>query len=432
MEVLFALSMICAIIFLGFFSELIFKKFNIPDVLLLIFVGIGLSSVFKILSPENFLSGADLFTTFALIFILFTGAITIEFSMLLKSLFSTLKLTLLNFFLTVIVTCLISLGLGYDILLSLLIGMILGGTSSAVVIPLVNNVQIKNKYGLVLTLESAISDVLCIVGTLTILEIIETGNLVASDIFRGILISFSLAIIIGTLLGFVWAFLIKKFNVLLNSYMLTIAFLIMVFVFVESEFVRASGAIAVLAFGLVIGNSKGIFSFTSKNFNNEKKVGKASAEDLLVVKKGKNVGISAVLNHSAKNFYSEISFFVKTFFFVYLGILIDFSNPMVFLYGFLLTLGIYLIRPLSVKIAFSGEKMAIKERAFLEVLIPKGLAAAVLAGISVQSGVLGDSASVFVNTILSVVLLSILSTSILVFLTEKGWFSGIYGFWTKK
>ncbi|MCA9460471.1 MAG: hypothetical protein KC550_08045, partial [Nanoarchaeota archaeon] len=98
----------------------------------------------------------------------------------------------------------------------------------------------------------------------------------------------------------------------------------------------------------------------------------------------------------------------------------------------LLTLGIYLIRPISVKLVFGGDNLDIKERTILETLIPKGLAAAVLAGVAVQTGILGSFATEFVNTVLSVILLSIVLTSVLIFFTEQGWFKGFLPFLYKK
>ena len=93
-----------------------------------------------------------------------------------------------------------------------------------------------------------------------------------------------------------------------------------------------------------------------------------------------------------------------------------------------MTVGIFLIRPFAVKLVFGKDNLEAQDRTFLEILIPKGLAAAVLAGVAVQSGVLGDGAGSFINMILSVVLLSILLTSILLFLTQKGWFKGFLPF----
>jgi NhaP-type Na+/H+ or K+/H+ antiporter len=420
MDVIAVLGAISGIIFLGFLAEQIFRKTNIPDVLLLIGVGIGMGTILEWTNAESFGSGASLFTTFALIFILFQGALSIDFHTLIKSLSSSMKITILNFFLTVIVITIISYMLGYNPLVAMLIGVILGGTSSAVVIPLVNSIEIKDKYGLILTLESAVSDVLSIIGTITILEIMNTGEVIASNIFNSILTSFSLALVVGLIVGLIWVIIMAKNELITKSYLLTVAVVVGLYAFVESPFVEGSGAIAALMFGLVLGNSRTLLGMT----HNHK-----TPKD---IEEHENKVIRNVLSPTAKNFYGEISFFVKTFFFVYLGILIDFSNPNIFIYGTFLTVGIYLIRPLAIKLVFGKENLEQQDRTFLEILIPKGLAAAVLAGLAVQSGVLGDEAGSFINMILSVVLLSILFTSILLFLTQKGWFKGFLPFLVKK
>jgi len=415
MEIIGTLSIIAAIIILGFIAELIFKKFEIPDVLLLIGIGILISSILGLTDVSELGDGINLFTTFALIFILFQGALNIHFKTLVKSLSKSVKVTLLSFIATLSIVSTIAIFFGFTPIVALLMGAILGGTSSAVVIPLVKSIEIKEKYSTVLQLESALSDVLAIIATVTILEIMESGTIVTSSIFRSILSSFSLSIVVGATVGFLWVLFKSKFDeVLSNAYMLTIAIVIGLYAFVESPFVQASGAIAALTFGLVLGNSKSILR--------KKKINKSNEEE----KKP-----TTILTSSAKNFYSEISFFVKTFFFVYLGMLVDLNNPIIFVYGLILTVGIYFIRPFIIKLSFRKESILTKERTLLEIMIPKGLAAAVLAGVAVQSGLLGTAAETFSNMILSVVILSILLTSILVFLTEKNIFKGFFSFLSK-
>lgn len=420
MEILSVFMVIAGIVFLGFIGDLIFKKTNIPDVLILIILGILLGHTFlNWVNVESLGEGTKIFNTFALLFILFQGAINIDFKTLFKTLLNTTKLTVTNFVLTVLVVSCISYLIYQNWLYSILIGMILGGTSSAVVIPLVTNIDIKNKYGSVLTLESAISDVLCIVGTITILTILDSGNFIASSVFKTIFSSFSMALILGIISGVIWISLLHKFSDLSKSYMVTIAFVIFLYAFVEGPFVGASGAIAVLTFGLLLGNSKRILHIMH-NSSSSKFSSPEEDPDAKVIR--------SVLSTNAKTFYSEISFFVKTFFFVYLGILMDFSNPLVFVYGALITIGVYLVRPFAVKFVFRKEKLNQKERTILEILVPKGLAAAVLAGLAVQSGLIEPIANQFVNTILSVVFISILMTSVLVFFTEKGKFKGLIPF----
>lgn len=429
-DVISTFAVISGIVFLGFLAEIIFKKTNIPDVLILICVGIFIGTFLEWTDAQSLGESVALFTSFALVFILFQGALSIDFKSLMKSLGPALSLTVLNFVFTVIaVTLVAKFLLNYDTMLSLLVGMILAGTSSAVVIPLVSSIDnVKEKYKLALTLESALSDVLCIIGTLTILEIMKTGEIVASSVFNSILTSFSLALVVGIIWGIVWVFTLNRFQNLTSSYMLTIASVVGLYAFVESSFVGASGAIAALSFGLILGNAKLLLQNTIKEDKEEKEEIKPTkkTKDLKKEDNSTRKRINTILTPSAKNFYSEISFFVKTFFFVYLGILIDFSNLDLFWYGALITAAIYIVRPFSVKIIFGKEKPHSLDRTLLEILIPKGLAAAVLAGVAVQSGVLGELASSFTTMILSVVLISIVVTSILMLLAQNKLFKGFF------
>ena len=410
-EVITVFAVIAGLVFLGFISELIFKKTRIPDVLLLIGAGMLIGHVFGWVQVEDFGFGARLFTTFALVFILFQGSLNIQFKKLFESLSRATLLTLLSFVLTFLIVSAIALfSLKLPFMTSILLGAILGGTSSAVVIPLVQNLTIKKRYGLVLTIESAISDVLCIVGAITIIAIIKTGEVSGSSVFRSILTSFSLALVIGLIAGFIWIIVLSKSKLLMESYMVTVAIVMGLYAFVESPFVGASGAIAALTFGLVLGNSKGIRNalLKVKNGNGEEPHAKSS------------------LSHSARGFYREISFFVKVFFFVYLGILIDLSQPMIFGYALIFTAGMLIIRPFVVTLSFWGENVDVKSRAIMESLIPKGLAAAVLAQIAVQEAIPG--ADMVLSLVLAIILVSILLVAILSFFAETGHFRGILPF----
>jgi hypothetical protein len=64
-------------------------------------------------------------------------------------------------------------------------------------------------------------------------------------------------------------------------------------------------------------------------------------------------------------------------------------------------------------------------------MVPKGLAAAVLASIPYQMGIEGGE---FIRDIIyAIILISITLTSILVYLVEKvGWVGGLYGFFHRK
>jgi len=384
------------LIFIGFIGEWIFEKTNIPDVIWLMFLGIGVGQFIKITDNAAVTELAPIFTTFALIFILFEGAINIDIRKMMKGVASGGSLSILNFFLSMIIVALVMMVVGWSFIEGLLMGAIIGGVSSAVIIPMTKKLKMKPNTALILTFESAISDVLCIVGTLTILNIMILQSFSVGAVVQKIMYSFGIAIFVGVVGGLAWIKLNKMMEQVSKSYMTTIAAILLLYSFVE--FLESNGAIAALSFGIIVGNSKRIFSFID------------STKDYK-------------MTTSEKFFFAEISFFVKTFFFFYLGMIINLTDLPLILLGFLLTLILFLIRPLAVSIASRKYKLRDKDRIFMEILTPKGLAAAVLAQLPAQAGVaFGDQ---FSTIVLAVIMFSILISTIGVFLTERGKFSGI-------
>ncbi len=385
------------ILFIGFLGELIFQKTNIPDVIWLMIIGAVLGYFFDFANTPAFTQVSPIFTTFALIYILFEGAINIDIKKLVKGVIGGSSLSVLSFIISIVVVPVIMAMFGWGILEGVLLGAIIGGASSAVIIPIAKNIDVKPHTALVLTFESAISDVLCIVGAVTILNIIELNMFDVKHVLGEILFKFVVAIFIGVIAGLIWAKFQSFMQKISKSYMTTIAALMLLYSFVE--FMDSSGAIACLSFGIIVGNSKRIFSFIEKKseFN--------------------------MTTPSARFFFSEISFFVKVFFFVYLGMLINFENIGLMVIGFLLTILLFLVRPIAVKISNRHSKLDNKDRIFMEILTPKGLAAAVLAQLPMQYGVAHGEQ--FSTIVLSVIFFSILISTIAVFMTEKGRFKGV-------
>ncbi|MBN2368470.1 cation:proton antiporter [Candidatus Woesearchaeota archaeon] len=395
-------SIAAIVIFIGFLGEWIFDKTNIPDVIWLMILGIFLGQFVNISGNEVFQQISPIFTTFALIFILFEGALNIDLRKLISGIIGGSSLSFLNFLLSLMIVPLVMLLLGWGFGEGLLLGAIIGGASSAVIIPLTKRLNIHSSTALVLTFESAISDVLCIVGALTIVNMLTLNSLNLGTIVQEIVISFGLATFVGIVGGLTWFKVQKVMDRFSKSYMTTIAALMLLYGFVE--FLGSNGAIACLSFGIIVGNSKKIFSF----LENQKEHG---------------------MTPSAKFFYSEISFFVKTFFFVYIGLIIDLSNIGLIILGLLLTILLFLTRPWAVSISNRKKRIDDKDRVFMEILTPKGLAAAVLAQLPMQYVTdypdKFSHASQFSTIVLAVIFFSILISTLGVFLTEKGKFKGV-------
>ncbi len=129
------------------------------------------------------------------------------------------------------------------------------------------------------------------------------------------------------------------------------------------------------------------------------------------------------LDSRERGFFSEISFLLKTFFFIYIGISIQLSGIGLLVFGLLLTIVIYAIRIPVVSLTIPRDT-SIKDATLFSVIIPKGLAAAVLASIPLQQGVVGGE--VIQNLTYAVVLLSIIMTSVLIFLVDKTKLAKVY------
>jgi len=389
-------AVIGIIIFLGFIGDIVFKRTNIPDIIWLIIFGIIIGFFFDISSISYSGEIASVFTTFALIFVLFEGSLNIQLRDLFKSMSKATIITILSFIIAIVGTVLIGSFIGLPILHSLLLGAIIGGTSSAVVIPISERAKVKPETVAVLKLESSFSDVLCILTGLTLMGIIAGEAFELSVTLNSLLGSFAIAIFVGVISGIFWITILKYANRHAKSYLITIAFMLLLYSFVE--YINANGAIACLAFGIVLGNSQKI-------------------EELM-----RRDDTSAALSTNEKFFYSQLGFFIKAFFFVYLGMLIDFSNPLPFILAGVITLALFLLRPIAV--APVAKKFEPKDRAVLETLIPKGLAAAVLIQIAAQPPYNINLFQGQGSMVMAVVLYSILISSILVFMIQKGWFKG--------
>ncbi len=404
------------ILFLGFFGERIFEKTRIPDVLWLIIVGIVIGSVLQLTSSTAFAQIAPFFTTFALLFLLFEAGINTDIRSFIQTAPRGLALSVLGFALSCMMVIAIGLALGYSLVLSLLMGTILAGVSSAVVIPIIKEMELHKVTKLSLLFDSAFSDVLCILGTVTLIEIITLGGAVDGlAITKEVFASFLIAIAIGLIAALVWNNVLSP-RIKSHTLGLTLGFMLMVYA--VTQLIDANGAIACLVFGLILGNTKKLSRIFSDK-EPEKKKGKTPSVSML-----------QTITKSSRDVYGELAFVIKTFFFVYLGLLIDFSNPMSFVYALVIVFGLFFIRPFVVAMVFP-KTTKLQDANMLSSLIPKGLAAAVLVQLPIQAGIPG--AESLVNITLAVVLISIVVAALLSVVIQKNPnFKGVIPFLFRK
>lgn len=390
-----ALIMVGLLVFLAHFFSVLFRKSKVPDVLLLMLIGILIGPVLGLVGVDDLGKVGSVFTSVTLVVILFEGGLDISIDNLRSSWKLTLNLTMISFFVSALLCMLIGVTFGMPFLQSLALGFILGGTSSAVVIPLARMLKLGVQTKTALVLESALSDVFCIVFALAVMEAIVMGDgLNIGNITGSVISSFVMSILIGCIAALLWASLLRKTRTIQNSMFLTPAFLFVVYG--VCEVLSFSGAIAALAVGITITNIDYFkFSFLRKIQKNEAPV---------------------QLNDRERGFISEVAFFLKTFFFVFIGISIPFNNIGNILVGILITMVLFVMRMFVAKF-FSPAKSNTFDRSVIGLMIPKGLAAAVLASLPEQMGI--PYGLEIKEITYSVVFVSILFSSLFILLIEK-------------
>ncbi|MEE8154450.1 MAG: cation:proton antiporter [Phycisphaerales bacterium] len=108
---------------------------------------------------------------------------------------------------------------------------------------------------------------------------------------------------------------------------------------------------------------------------------------------------------------------MKTFFFVFLGISITFSDPRTFAVGLIVSIIAIFGRSIMVRL-LAPRSVPRRDAMLMTALIPKGLAAAVLASLPVQMG-LADG-EIVQGTVYAVIFFSIVMCAIIVFVSERG------------
>ncbi len=390
------------LVFLAHLFTGIFSRTKIPDVLFLIAIGICVGPVFGFSSPELFGAVGPVFTIITLIIILFESGLTLKLSTLRSALGGAMTLAPLTFFSTMGVAAGFVIWLtDLEVLPAFILGAIIASTSEAVIIPLVNQLRVRDDTQTLLSLESSVNDVLSIVITVTLVQAYTLGEFQVASVSGDLIASFVVAIIFGVIGAFIWSILLNRIHVIKNAMFTTPAFVFVIFGIVET--LGFSGAIAALTFGITLGNIESINLTIFKPSTAQEPVG---------------------LTETEKVFFSEVAFLLKTFFFVYLGISIELISGQLITISLILTVLAFVLRIPATKLSLKSS-LPLKDMSIVAVMVPKGLAAVVLASLPLQQGIPGGE--LIQNLTYGVVLLSIVGTSLLVMLIDKAKLYAVYG-----
>lgn len=393
-----------AVIFMGFISNYLFRRFKAPDVLILMVLGIALGPGGLGLINAEAASGIESLTPYvaaaALAIIMFQAGMDLAIGDVVKSFSKSLIQTVIAFAASMLITALVlSLLTDWNLETCLLLGSIVGGTSGAIVIPIISALRISTRLKMVLTLESAITDVLVIVVATSLIVFMSQETADVMNAVELLVSSFMVSTMIGIISGILWTKILQRLNKQPFSYMITIAAMLIVFSVTNFLVDKAGGgAIAVLVFGLTIGN-----------WDEISKVLRQKGEQF-------------ALGDKVKRFHDEIAFLIRTVFFVYLGLVITTIQftAWYLLLGLIVFFGLLIARYISLLLADRYIGLDASDEMGLFYMMPRGLAAAVMASIPFSYPLVfsNETATAILGVTVVVVLLSTVLASIGAFYME--------------
>ena len=151
------------------------------------------------------------------------------------------------------------------------------------------------------------------------------------------------------------------------------------------EGVGGSGAIFALTFGLVLGNGKDVCR---------------------MLRMKESIHVSRMM----KRFMAEMSFFMKTFFFVYIGLIFVFTDTAALIWGVVLSFILLIGRYAAGWIASVKSGVLRKDINAIALTLPRGLAAAVFVEILRSYNV--PYLDVYTNIIITVIMVTVIIASI--------------------
>jgi cell volume regulation protein A len=363
--------MIAGLLFLGALGEFIFTRTGVPDVVWLVAAGIIAGPMFEFISPSFLTPGIPIFGGIALTVILSGGAARLRLAEVTAAAPRGISLGLLGYFFSLLAIyiffwAMTELGwvrasppLGW-----LMVGAIVGGTSSVIIMPTVAKSSIPARISRMLEVESAATDALTVVVAMVIIDLLLSGVADVSRPFIALARQIGEGVGLGLIAAALMIPLIPPLRDQTHGY--TIFLASMLALYAVTELLGGNGAVAVLTSSLLIGNAGSIVPRLIPGAH----------------------GQVFTASPTAAVMQEQMAFLIKSFFFFLIGLLFPTDLRQIALAA-VATLFLLVLRIIAVILATRGMRLTKKEFWLLNVAMPRGLASGVLATLPVRFGIQG-------------------------------------------
>jgi len=385
--ILLFLTYLAIILLIGLLTSIVSQKFKIPNILLLLFIGVGLGKItYKegplIFFPELFLTGISIL---ALVMIVFDAASRFKLRILdylsLHTLWLSVVFLIFNLIFLTVFTMLI-FGIK-SIFLALVFSALMSGTGPSAVMSMFKNV--KHRVLEFLKLEALINTPLVVLLPFIILDLRTTLKdqiLISTFIeqFVPLLQQFVVGVGSGVLVGLImFKFMKKQYSTVLSPLALITATLL---TYIIAENLQGNGVLAVTAMGIIFGS-------------------------VYVKQKPHLQEFSSVFANS-----------LEILVFILIGIVIAIPFSLEFFIKSVILFALYLIiRYISIIFSLRGINFTLKEKIFMSLNAQKGIAVAVVVFSLANLNITGID--VILNLALVFMLYSIVVSSVVLRLAKK-------------
>ncbi|MGC8970237.1 MAG: cation:proton antiporter [Conexivisphaera sp.] len=366
--VLLAFAAVAAIIFIGFFANMLLKRAGIPEVFFLVLVGVLLGPVSGLFPSSIVKALIPYFSQFTLAMILFNVGLELNLNALVREGPRTAARTLLYVLLSIAaIAAVFRYALGWPIYQSLLLGSVLGGETTMTVVPYVARELASKKVYASLSVESALNSAILIIIFSALLSSYQAAIPLelstASAVISGFFSELSIGVVVGIVAAVLWVKAMRLLSGADYLYIATIGYMLAVYVITNA--VGGSGVIGVLTLAFTMANVRLIADPLSIYLSVPKDV-----EQYIV------------------NFQDEITFFLRTFFYVFLGLVLEirsFLSPQIYVLSLIVMGILVLARFAATWIANAPEST--DNKVFIFSMMAQGLTPAVLATTLLDYGI---------------------------------------------
>jgi cell volume regulation protein A len=182
-------ALLGAMLVLGFIANRAFQLTRVPDPIVLMLAGVLAGPVLHLVGENTFQPVINVFGTLALLLVLFEGGLELNVRETMRYFPGGFVLAFLGFVMSA----------------GLVAVVVLGCTSSTVVLPILQQVRVHDSTKVVLLVESSLADVIAVVAVGILVDVTNLGGALLGSLLGGFLSKVLISLVTGGVAGFLWS-----------------------------------------------------------------------------------------------------------------------------------------------------------------------------------------------------------------------------------